>query len=56
MDDYFRPTNVRGNRAFVEVSTNAVGSAFNLSKMLLTGKADPWSTLSPTGGGNTGIV
>jgi hypothetical protein len=56
MDDYFRPINVRGNRAFVEVSTNAVGSAFNLSKMLLTGKADPWSTLSPTGGGNAGIV
>ena len=55
-DDYFRPINVKGNRAFIEVSTNSVGSWFNLSKLLLTGKADPWSTLNPTGGGNTGIV
>jgi hypothetical protein len=54
-DDFFRPINIKGNRAFVEVSTNAVGSWFNLSKMMLTGKADPWSTLNPTGGGNTGI-
>ena len=55
-DDFFRPINVKGNRMFVEVSTNAVGSWFNLSKMLLTGKADPWSTLNATGGGNAGIV
>ena len=55
-DDFFRPINVRGNRMFVEVSTNAVGSWFNLSKMLLTGKADPFSTLNPTGGGNQGII
>ena len=56
MDDYFRPINVRGNRMFVEVSTNAVGSYFNLSKMLITGKSDPWSSLNPVGGGNSGIV
>jgi hypothetical protein len=55
-DDFFRPINVKGNRMFVEVSTNAVGSWFNLSKMMITGKADAWSTLNPTGGGNTGIV
>ncbi len=55
-DDFFRPINVKGNRIFVEVSTNAVGSWFNLSKILLTGKADPFSTLNPTGGGNAGIV
>jgi hypothetical protein len=24
--------------------------------MLLTGKADAWSTLNSTGGGNTGVV
>lgn len=54
-DDFFRPINVKGNRAYVEVSTNAVGSWFNLSKLLLTGKADPWSTINPTGGGNLGI-
>ncbi len=55
-DDYFRPINVKGNRMFVEVSTNAVGSAFNLSKLLISGKADPFSTLNPTGGGNQGVV
>jgi hypothetical protein len=55
-DDYFRPINVKGNRAFVEISTFAVGSWFNVSKMLLTGKADAWSTLNSTGGGNTGVV
>jgi hypothetical protein len=55
-DDFFRSINVKGNRMFVEVSSNAVGSWFNLSKILLTGKADPWSTLNPVGGGNAGIV
>jgi hypothetical protein len=55
-DDYFRSINIRGNRAYVEISTNSVGSWFNISKLLLTGKADQFSTLNPTGGGNTGIV
>jgi hypothetical protein len=55
-DDFFRPINVKGNRMFVEVSTNASGSFFNLSKMILTGKADPWSSLNPVGGGNAGVV
>jgi hypothetical protein len=55
-DDFFRAINVKGNRMFVEVSSNAVGTWFNLSKILLTGKADPWSTLNATGGGNAGIV
>lgn len=55
-DDFMRPINVRGNRMFVEVSTNAVGSWFNLSKMLLTGKADPWASINPNGGGSTGVV
>ena len=55
-DDYFRPINVKGNRMFIEVSTDAVGSWFNLSKLLITGKADPWSTLPATGGGNVGIT
>ena len=35
-DDFMRSINVRGNRMFVEVSTFAVGSWFNLSKILLT--------------------
>jgi len=55
-DDFMRAINVKGQRAFIEISTNAVGSAFNLSKSLLTGKADPWSSINPTGGGNAGIV
>jgi hypothetical protein len=55
-DDYFRPINVAGNRMFVEVSSNAVGSWFNLIKLLISGKADPNSSLRPTGGGNAGIV
>lgn len=56
MDDYFRPINVKGNRMFVEVSSDTVGSWWNLSKILLTGKADAWSTLPATGGGNAGIM
>ena len=55
-DDFYRNLNVKGNRMFVEVSINAVGSWFHLHKMLLTGKADAWSTLPATGGGNAGIV
>jgi hypothetical protein len=55
-DDFMRVINVSGNRMFVEVSSDSVGSWFNLSKMLLTGKANPWSSINPTGGGNTGIV
>jgi hypothetical protein len=56
MDDYFRPINVKAQRAFLEFSTNAVNSWFHLDKSLLTGKADPWSSLNPTGGGSAGIV
>jgi len=54
-DDFFRSINVKGQRVFLEFSTNAVGSWFELCKTLLTGKADPWSSLNPTGGGNMGI-
>lgn len=54
-DDFFRPLNVRGNRMFLEFSTNAVGSWFQLHKALLSGKADSWAPINPTGGGNTGI-
>jgi len=56
MDDYFRPINVKAQRAFIEFSTNAVGSWFHVDKSLLTGKAHPWSSLNPTGGGNAGII
>jgi hypothetical protein len=55
-DDAFRPINVKAQRAFIEFSTNAVGSWFHLDKSLLTGKADPWSSLNATGGMNNGIA
>lgn len=54
-DDWFRPLNVRGNRCFLEFSTNHVGSWFHLHKVLLTGQADKYATLNPTGGGNAGL-
>jgi hypothetical protein len=54
-NDYFRPLNVKAQRAFIEFSTSAVGSWFHWDKSLLTGKADPWSSLPATGGGNAGI-
>ena len=55
-DDLFKSVNVKGQRVFLEFSTNAVGSWFDLCKTLLTGKQDAWSSLNPTGGGNIGIV
>ena len=55
-DDIFKPINAKGQRIFLEFSTNAVGQWFDLCKTLLTGKADPWSSLNPTGGGNIGIA
>jgi len=55
-DDYFRSINCKGQRMFLEFSTNAVDSWFKVSKSLLTGKADPHSSLNPTGGGNAGII
>lgn len=36
-DDYERPINIAGNRLFVQVSTNAVGAAFELSRLILCG-------------------
>ncbi len=54
-DDVMRVINVKGQRVFIEVSSNAVDSWFQLCKTLLTGKADPWSSLNPTGGGNAGV-
>lgn len=55
-DDVFKPVNAKGQRIFLEFSTNTLDQWFSLSKTLLTGKADPWSSLNPTGGGNAGIV
>jgi hypothetical protein len=55
-DDYFRPINVKGNRMFVEFSTDEIGGWMHVDKMLMTGKQDPWSSLNSTGGGNAGIA
>lgn len=42
-----RPLNVSGQRAFVSYSTNAVGAAFTLSKMILYGVIAPFNTVNP---------
>jgi hypothetical protein len=55
-DDVYKPLNLRGNRVFVEFSSNAVGSWWEMSKMILTGSKDNWSPTSPNAGGNTGIA
>jgi hypothetical protein len=55
-DDFYRNLNVKGNRVFVEFSTNAVGSWMDISKVIMTGMKDAWSPISPTGGGNQGII
>jgi len=50
IDDLVRPLAISGNRVFVGVSTNAVGAAFNLSKMILIGKIDEYATTNPNSG------
>lgn len=55
-DDYMRVINVKAQRAFLEYSVSGqVGGWFQVHKSILTGKGDPWSAISPTGGGNAGI-
>jgi hypothetical protein len=40
-DDYWTTCNAQGQRVFVGVETNAVGSSFRLSKFILTGTISP---------------
>lgn len=49
-DDIIRPLNVDGNRIFLSYSTNAVGAAFTLSKIILVGIAHPFSQVNPNSG------
>ncbi len=49
-DDITRPWNVGGNRVFFSYSTNAVGAAFNLSKLIAVGIADPFAAINPNAG------
>jgi hypothetical protein len=46
-DDYWVPINVAGNRAFIEYSTNSIGAAMDLSKMILVGNKHPWQSTRP---------
>ena len=46
-DDYWTSINVTGNRVFVGVSSNAVGSAFHLSKMIMVGTIAPYAAVNP---------
>jgi hypothetical protein len=50
VDDIIRPLNVGGNRAYVAYSTNAVGAAFNLSKLIMVGTMDPFASVNPNSG------
>ncbi len=49
-DDIVRPLNISGNRVFVMYSTNAVGSAFSLSKTIMVGVMDQFTTVNPNAG------
>lgn len=49
-DDIVRPLNIAGNRVFLSYSTNAVGAAFRLSKVLLVGTVDPYTATNPNAG------
>ncbi len=56
-DDYFRSINCKAQRAFLEYSVkDQIEGWFQIHKSILTGKADHWSSLNPTGGGNSGIA
>lgn len=50
IDDLIRPMAMSGNRVYVGVSTNAVGSAFSLSKLILVGKMEEYSAGNPNSG------
>lgn len=44
------PVNVVGNRCFFDFDSNAVGSGFELSRMLVAMRQDPWSPLRGSNG------
>jgi len=49
-DDLIRPLAISGNRVYVAFSTNAVGAAFNLSKLIMIGAIDQYATTNPNSG------
>jgi len=57
LSDFGRPLNIGpAQRVFVEFSTNAIGAWMDVSKLIMTGFADPHSPISGVGGGNLGIT
>jgi hypothetical protein len=50
IDDLIRPLAISGNRVYVGFSTNAVGAAFQLSKLILVGAIDQYATTNPNSG------
>ncbi len=50
IDDIIRPLNMAGNRVYLSYSTNAVGSSFHLSKVILVGTIDPYTAVNPNSG------
>jgi hypothetical protein len=49
-DDLIRNLNVAGNRVFLSYSTNAIGAAFRLSKVIMVGTIDPYTAINPNSG------
>ena len=49
-DDIVRPVNISGNRVYVMCQTNAIGAAMSLSKMILIGTLDAFTTVNPNAG------
>jgi hypothetical protein len=50
IDDLVRPMYMSGNRVYIGFRSNEVGSAFNLSKLILVGKIDEVTTTNPNSG------
>lgn len=44
------PMNITGNRIFLDFDSNAVGSGFELSRLLVAMRQDPWSPLRGSNG------
>lgn len=49
-DDIVRPLNISGNRVYVMFTSDAVGSGWTLSKTIMVGIIDAFSTVNPNSG------
>jgi hypothetical protein len=50
IDDLVRPLATSGNRVYVGFSTNAVGAAMSISKLIMVGSIDQYATTNPNSG------